>query len=189
MRRGAGQRDGWACYVSIEFVMKNAASLTTTCPGCGLTLDLSPDLPAAKFHSTAECWAQYGHLAAWTLSLGDPAFAHQHVVDCYAAQHIGPESKPIVAVFALVGIFLALEHGATGRQAQLAHMKLGRKHQDWPRLEQKTHSFDLTVEDILKVQGGPARSLALKSWMECVWSAWRHEHGRIRTIVGSIPRI
>src|SRR5579871_2649405 len=42
-------------------------------------------------------------LSFYTLQLGDPEFIHQHVVDAYAVQHAGPQSKPIAIVFGLIG--------------------------------------------------------------------------------------
>jgi hypothetical protein len=154
------------------------------CPGCGLSLRVSTEpLPAPQFHSSAECWNHYARLAAWTLSLNDATFPHQHAVDSYAAQHIGPETKPIAAVFALVGICLALEHNATGRQAQLAHMVLATPKRDWPRLEPRTTRFDVTVEDVLRVADGHGRLAALHKWMQCTWDAWAPEQDRIREII------
>jgi len=154
------------------------------CPGCGLSLKRSAEpLPQPLFHSSAECWQRYAHLAAWTLSLNDASFPHQHAVDCYEAQHIGPEAKPITAVFALVGICLALEHGVSGREAQLAHRALGTPKRDWPRLEPTTTRFDRTVEDVLRAAPGRERLAALQDWMRATWSGWEHEHERIRGII------
>lgn len=67
-----------------------------------------------------------------------PFFHHQLCVDAYGAQHSGGSVRPITAVFALVGLYLAVERGFTGRQVQIAHMKLVKKagkRTDWPRLE------------------------------------------------------
>ncbi len=59
-------------------------------------------------------------------------FIHQHVVDAYGAQEALPEDKPIRLAFSLIGLYLHIERGFTGREVQLAHMKLARKKQDWP---------------------------------------------------------
>jgi hypothetical protein len=64
----------------------------------------------------------YEELAAWTLGLGDAAFLHQRVVDAWAAQHATAKSKPINIAFALLGLYLHLEHGFSGREVQLAHI-------------------------------------------------------------------
>jgi hypothetical protein len=156
------------------------------CRGCGLALDPGQKFPKAQFHSSDACWAQYGMLAAWTLTLADPSFPHQHAVDAYAAQHVGPESRPIQAVFALCGICLALEHGATGRQVQLAHMKMGKARLDWPAWVPRTRQFDLTVKDLLRIPEGKDRLSALRPWMECAWSAWSHEQEEVRKLLKSL---
>lgn len=57
--------------------------------------------------------------------------------------------RPITAVFALIGLYLAVERGYTGREVQLAHMKIARRRRDWPRLEPPEGRGDLTVMDIL----------------------------------------
>lgn len=155
------------------------------CQGCGLALDPIQDLPNPIFHSSAECWAHYGVLAARTLVLDDLGFAHQHAVDAYSVQHIGSESKPITAVFALLGICLALEHGANGREVQLAHMKLAKTRREWPRLIPTTHSFETTIQDVLDADSPDLQRL-LREWMKCSWGAWAHEHERIRALAWAL---
>lgn len=54
-------------------------------------------------------------LAAYTLGLQDAAFIHQHLVNTYAVHSATPADKPIRIAQALVGLFLHVEHGFTGR--------------------------------------------------------------------------
>jgi hypothetical protein len=61
----------------------------------------------------------YQELAAYTLGLHDAAFIHQHIVDAYAVHVAMPTDKPIRIAQALVGLYLHVEHGLTGRQVQL----------------------------------------------------------------------
>lgn len=158
------------------------------CPGCALRLEPREGLPDPLFHSSAECWALYGELAAWTQALGNPAFPHQHAVDAYTAQHVGSGTPPIAAVFALLGLCLAVERGATGRQVQLAHMELARVKRGWPRLIAPAPRFAITVEDVLRVPPGEARLARVREWMECTWKAWAHVHERIRAVGDSVPQ-
>ncbi|HKN67515.1 MAG TPA: DUF5946 family protein, partial [Gemmatimonadaceae bacterium] len=74
----------------------------------------------------------YDELCAYTLTHGDVTFIHQHVVDAWAAQHATPESKPIGVTFALAGLYLHVERQLTGRQVQLAHMRMAKQKRDWP---------------------------------------------------------
>jgi uncharacterized protein DUF5946 len=60
-------------------------------------------------------------LSAYTLTHSDPAFIHQHVVDAFAAQSADDTTKPITLTFALVGLYLHVEKGRTGRRVQLVH--------------------------------------------------------------------
>ena len=73
----------------------------------------------------------YNELAYDTLSHPDPSFIHQHVVDAYAAQYASEKTKPIQLVFALVGLYLYVDKGFTGRQVQKAHMHLAKRRQNW----------------------------------------------------------
>ncbi len=74
-------------------------------------------------------------LTYWTLAQQDGRFIHQHAVDAYEAQHAGGKTRPITGVFGLIGLYLAIEKRYTGRQVQLAHMKIASRRKDWPRLE------------------------------------------------------
>jgi len=105
-----------------------------TCPGCGLTLPFwGLDLPE-KCNATGECLDRYFEMTCRTLVWGDSGFIHQHAVDAYAAQHSSGRMPPITTAFALMGLYLALEREYTGRQVQFAHVKIGKKKSDWPRL-------------------------------------------------------
>jgi hypothetical protein len=123
--------------------------------------------------ASAACRQACDELAAsYTLTLGDPEFVHQLVVDAYAASHVGPASKPIQAVFAVVGLYLVNEHEYTGRQVQLAHMRMARMPVQWPRLEPPEARASMTVWDVLQtpIEG---RQAAIKQWSAAVWQTWR----------------
>jgi Family of unknown function (DUF5946) len=88
------------------------------CPGCGLMLP-DQNLPRATRHNASgECQRLNEELAAYHLQLGDATFLHQHAVDSYGAQHAGAPSRNITTAYALVGLYLAIEHGYTGLQVQ-----------------------------------------------------------------------
>lgn len=69
----------------------------------------------------------YHELQCYTLAHGDVEFIHQHVVDVWAAQHADETTKPIGLAFALVGLYLHVERGVSGRQVQRVHMALARR--------------------------------------------------------------
>ena len=76
----------------------------------------------------------YNELCYYTLSHVGTNFIHQHAVDAFTAQHSLFEDKPIRLVFALVGLYLHIEKGFTGREVQLTHMMLANHKQPWPEL-------------------------------------------------------
>ena len=132
--------------------------------------------------SAAEQDAYY-ELSAYTLTHGDPAFIHQHVVDAYAAQHASPESKPITVAFALIGLFLYLERGYSGRQVQLAHMRLARKRKQWPTFPLPEARGALTALDVLQAPPRAARDQAIRSWCVSVWESWRGSHAQVAQLL------
>ncbi len=111
----------------------------------------------------------YYELTYWTLARQDGRFIHQHAVDAYEAQHAGGRTRPITAVFGLIGLYLALEKGYTGRQVQLAHMKIASRRKDWPRLEPPARKAGLTVMDVLRAETDAEKETMLMKWAESVW--------------------
>lgn len=113
----------------------------------------------------------YHQLCAYTLTRGDAAFVHQHVVDAYAAQHADETTKPIAITFALIGLYLLVEHGTTGRQVQRAHMRLGRQKHEWPVFVLPQDRGGVTAADVMRSAEGPERDLAIHAWCRSVWTA------------------
>ena len=114
----------------------------------------------------------YDELAAYTLAHGDPAFIHQHVVDAFAAQYATGDSKPIGVAFALIGLYLHVERGRSGREVQLAHMRLGRRRRQWPAFDLPPTRGEMTIADVLDAPPGPERDRAIDEWCASVWRAW-----------------
>ena len=115
----------------------------------------------------------YEELLLYTLGRGDAAFIHQNAVDAYAAQHAEESSKPIYPVFALIGLYLYLEKGFTGRQVQQAHMKMARFRKEWPRLPLPQMRGQIRVADVLAATPGAERDAMIRTWCNAVWQAWQ----------------
>jgi hypothetical protein len=157
-------------------------NLIVECPGCKLKLPSKNLEPCDRYHASGECWQLYGELAAYNMSKNDPAFIHQLAVDAYGAQHSGGVTRNITTAFALIGLYLSIECGYTGRQVQKAHMELAKRRHDWPRFEPPHQTYSLTVFDVLRVEPGKKRDEMLKAWAEDVWKSWEHYHDWVRTI-------
>jgi hypothetical protein len=127
-------------------------------------------------HDAADERQAYEELQAYTLTLGDPTFLHQHVVDAWAAQHADARTKPIAITFALMGLYLHLEHGFTGRAVQLAHMKLGQRRHKWPTFALPRERGAVTAIDVMAAAPGRARASALDAWCASVWAAYAESH-------------
>lgn len=116
----------------------------------------------------------FDELCGYTLSLHDPRFIHQHVVDAFAAQTADESTKPMKLTFALAGLYLHLEKGFNGREVQLAHMKMGKAKREWPRFELPRERGSITAAGVLAVPEGAERDHAIDAWCSSVWSAYQN---------------
>ena len=131
--------------------------------------------------------AAYEELASYTLTHDGAEFIHQHVVDAFTAQSATPATKPIALTFALIGLYLHVERGLTGRQVQCAHMMLARRRRDWPALALPEFRGSMTALDVIGAPAGAERDRVIDAWCAAVWEAYResapiaarlaHEHG------------
>lgn len=108
----------------------------------------------------------------YTLAHRDPGFIHQLVVDAFAAQHAGESSKPIAVVFSLLGLYLHLEHGFTGKQVQRAHMQLARFQRKWEAPPLPLARGKITVHHVLAIPPGSGRDAMIEQWCASVWAAF-----------------
>jgi hypothetical protein len=121
----------------------------------------------------------YEELQAYTLTHGDRAFIHQHVVDTWTAQHADEHTKPIGLTFALVGLYLHLEKGFSGRAVQRVHMLLARRKRDWPSFALPHERGAVTARQVMMATAGPDRDRAIEAWCSSVWAAFRDSHGAV----------
>jgi len=159
------------------------AGETPLCPGCALALEPAGQTRDERFNASGACVHLYWELSAFTLSLADPDFPHQVVVDTYAAQHCGPGVNPITTAFAVVGLYLHLERGYTGRQIQLAHMFLGRTRRQWPRFHPPAVKATVTVRDVLQSISKDSYRGPIERWANAVWQTWQPQRWRVVGLV------
>jgi hypothetical protein len=113
-----------------------------------------------------------------------PGFILQHVVDAHAVQTADAASKPIGVVFGLVGLYLHVELGWTGRQVQEAHMRLGGRKRKWPQVSLPQERGSVTAVEVLAAAPGPDRDKAIDDWCRSVWEAC--SPGNRQQIVGML---
>jgi Family of unknown function (DUF5946) len=152
------------------------------CPGCSLEHAADTAPAPARYRASAACWKLFGELSAYTLSLSDSTFMHQHAVDAYGAQHGGEPARPVTTVYALIGLYLAVERGYDGRQVQQAHMRMARSRTAWPALAPPAAGGDVNVSDVLQAAPGEARAAMLRQWASSEWSAWADRHAWVRAV-------
>jgi hypothetical protein len=127
----------------------------------------------------------YNALCCYTLAHGDPSFIHQHVVDAFTAQNADETTKPIALTFALVGLYLHIDRGFSGKQVQRAHMTLARQKRAWPTFALPRDRGRMTVIDVMGFAEGPERDEAIDRWCAAVWEAFRDCHAAVVDIVRS----
>jgi hypothetical protein len=115
----------------------------------------------------------FDELSFYTLAHGSPRFLHQHAVDAFAAQMADESTKTIKIFFGLMGLYLYLEKGFTGREVQRAHMNLAKKRAELPRPPLPLERGAVTVKDVMAAEPGGARDQAIGDWCASVWEAYR----------------
>ncbi len=114
----------------------------------------------------------YNELQCYTLAHGGREFIHQHVVDAWAAQNADGRTKPIALAFALLGLYLHVERGFSGRQVQQAHMALAQHKRNWPSFALPHERGSVTASQVMATPAGPERDQAIKAWCASVWEAF-----------------
>ena len=149
------------------------------CPGCGLELEATNVGFDNRFNASCSCRQLYDELSCFTLNQVDPDFTHQLIVDAYCAQHAGPNVKTISIAFSLVGLYLAVERGYTGRQVQLAHMALAKQSKEWPYFNPPPMTGTTTVFDVFNGIYGDNYRKRIRDWAGSVWKAWDSCHNDV----------
>ncbi len=127
----------------------------------------------------------FHELSFYTLAHADPAFAHQYIVDAYAAQTADNDTKSIRVAFGLIGLYLHIEKGYTGKEVQRADMQLANRRKTWPAFEMPSHCGDVRVADVMRAEAGTERDAAIERWMASVWGAWSASHTRVAELVAA----
>lgn len=120
--------------------------------------------------------AALDELRAYTLGKGDAAFIHQHVVDTYAVQTATDDDRPTRLAQALIGLYLHVEHGRTGREVQRIHKIIADRRPPWPRFTLAVDRGSMKVRDVVAEPPGDRRDSAIEAWATSTWQACREVH-------------
>lgn len=128
----------------------------------------------------------YNELAYYTLDHPDKIyFIHQHVVDAYTAQHADDKTKPIAITFALAGLYLFIEKNYSGKQVQMAHLRMSKNRKVWPAIKLPGQRGEISILKVLAIPPGKQRDLMIKRWCNSVWQAFEESHEIIASLVKS----
>ena len=123
----------------------------------------------------------FHQLCFYTLAHPDQAyFIHQHAVDAWQVQTASADAKPISIVFGLVGLYLYLEKGYSGKAVQNAHVQLAQRKTLIPNVSLPTQRGDITIADVLQAAPGPARDAMIGQWCQSIWQACTPCHEAIK---------
>lgn len=127
----------------------------------------------------------FDELSFYTLAHGDPAFLHENSADAWRAQHVDETTKPMAVIFAVMGLYLYLEKGFTGKQVQLAHMRMARRRRSWPQLPLPKTQASIRVADVVAAEPGAARDAMIRKWCAAVWETWQESRPQIAALAKS----
>ena len=133
-----------------------------------------------------ECYHAFSDLQSYTVSLQDPGFIHQHVVNACAAQHTGGTTRPITVAFGLIGLYPALEKGYTGREGERAHMRIAKAGNDWLLTDPPGRCAALNVMDVLQAGNNEEKDVIIRKWMSAVWASWAGRQQWVRVITDEL---
>jgi hypothetical protein len=105
------------------------------------------------------------------------------VVDAWAAQYADEHTKSIGITFALVGLYLHIERGFSGRQVQRAHMSLARPKRTWPSFALPRERGTVTASRVMAVPAGEERDRAIDAWCTSVWDAFSEHHAAVADLL------
>ena len=117
-----------------------------------------------------------------TLSHGGADFIHQHVVGAFGAQEASPNDKPIRLVFSLIGLYLRVENGFTGREVQLAHMKRCRDKPPLPSVSIPEDRGAINAEAVLDASADD-RDTMIHEWCRSIWQAYSYERASVEDLL------
>lgn len=153
------------------------------CPECGSIAE-EVDGPIHEYMiSSPGCWKVFCDVLNKEYSDPDFMKVHRLTVDAFACQHVGdddPRAKQSVMVHLLalhLALDLKLKFSEIPNVMDFAIRELKGK---FPKLDRPDFTDVMKVTDVLVAESADEHCRLVTKWAEQVWSAWHHEHARIR---------
>ncbi len=118
----------------------------------------------------------FDQLSYYTLAHKQEEFIHQYIVDAFAAQTADENTKSIKINFGLIGLYLHLEKGYSGKKVQEAHMQLAKYKDKLPEIVLPRERGEITIFGVLDTPEGEERDQKIEEWMQSVWNAYADSH-------------
>jgi len=78
------------------------------------------------------------------------------------------------------------ERGYSGRQVQLAHMKLAKFKREWPRLVAPESVAKINVKTVLRQPPGDSRDQMIRAWAREVWQSWSSQQHKLHEMLAML---
>lgn len=78
------------------------------------------------------------------------------------------------------------ERGYSGRQVQLAHMRLARSKREWPRLVAPEPMGSINVNTVLRQPPGDSRDQMIRAWAREVWQSWSSQQHKLHEMLAML---
>ena len=101
------------------------------------------------------------------------------------AQNAAEDESSIGFTFALVGLYLHVERGFTGRQVQQVHMQLAKHQLQWPAFRIPQDRGEVTATHVLQASEGPNRDQMIHLWCTSVWEAFSDNRELVASLLQS----
>jgi hypothetical protein len=152
------------------------------CPGCGLDLPESDGPTHPYIGASPACWALYGQLLARDYGEYGMPEEHKFVVDAYAVQHPGTDSREarqsVTVHLIRLCLMLEREHGTEYSTRLMSRATNGVA--TFPWLDPVTPLGTITVQDMLAAPDRDAHIAKSREWAKDVWNAWSDKHDEVR---------
>jgi hypothetical protein len=132
-----------------------------------------------SLQSEQECFDLLSH---YTLNHKDPSYIHQYIVDAHTAQTATEETKAQAVSFALIGLYLAVDLGLSGKEVQKVRFVLTSVRRKWPVFMLPLTRGSIWASDVLNFPAGPQRDLAIRNWSASVWEAYEKVHSDVKAL-------